>query len=509
MIRARYRNRRRNGKADRMRRWGHFSFVYLMGILLGGLVTFALCWVFGDNLLIAFIPILVLCACCWLLTRRDLDFVSNENGVRSLLLYFSCALVFMSSMRLGSVLQDNMVGWHAVNRLTAHNFMANKLLEVHNLELDTTNTGSYIDKTIKSDRYTRSLSFHGIIVFPVKGLKNAFVWKDVYSSCNYDFASDKSIESAYKVVRKRLQAAKASTPSRSHCFIRRYTQHNKDSYWQKVRAAMETTKGRDAVNEGELVFFHIESNDGVPTWKHLRYEALAYILWALIMAAVFYFTKEHKRDRYLRRTLWTIHSLGETWKSATQYLLHYFPVVALCAIFVFMYFLEVSMGFSESRPDGEILCRLGAFERDKVFGEGQWWRLISYAFLHGSFWHLTENVMGLLFVSSIMDEEVKPNLQCAIFLLASLFCGFVYLAFSDSIIVGASNGIFAMMGACLSLAVYRAYKNREYCLSILVLGVFCVCSLLYSFARGVSMLGHVTGLMCGIVMGLFLMGRRK
>ena len=57
----------------------------------------------------------------------------------------------MSSMGLGSVLQDNMVGWHAVNRLTAHNFMANKLLEVHNLELDTTNTGSYIDKTIKSD----------------------------------------------------------------------------------------------------------------------------------------------------------------------------------------------------------------------------------------------------------------------------------------------------------------------------------------------------------------------
>lgn len=508
MIRKRYRNSRGVDTAERMRRWGRFTLVGFLGIVLGGLATYAVSRLLGEIVLFALVVPLVFAVGCWLLTRHDLYFVSDEKGTRSLLYYLSGIMVFVSALNVKDVLSDVSTAWQPVDRLTASNVRAYEHIEVHDLELDTTKTGTYVERYLENSRHSRSLTFHGILLTQVKGLKNVFVRRDVYSSCSYDFVSDEQIEATYQEVLRRLHKAKAAMLLRTHCYISKYSHTDDNVYSQMAQAAMEATGGGGAVGGDDLVFFQIRSTDGVPTWKDLRFGAIVFALWAIVMAAVFFFTKEKKRARYRQRGPGFHLPRVESWQTGWHYLAHFWPVVVLAVVCVAMYVVELSQGFNESQPDSRILIRLGACDRYGVFTDDEWWRLLSYAFLHGSFRHLLENMIALLLVSYFMDEEVTPLSQCALFLVTSVLCGFVFLAFSERLFVGASGGLFGLMGCYLTLSAYRLSKTRVLSFPALVVGVVCVVSLLFSFARGVSMLGHVTGLVCGAVTGLVLIVRQ-
>lgn len=82
---------------------------------------------------------------------------------------------------------------------------------------------------------------------------------------------------------------------------------------------------------------------------------------------------------------------------------------------------------------------------------GEWWRLLTAAFLHGSWLHLAFN-MYVLFVLGPTLERVLGHVRfIVLYLVAALGGAVASYTFSDprSVSVGASGAIFGLMGAIL------------------------------------------------------------
>jgi membrane associated rhomboid family serine protease len=109
---------------------------------------------------------------------------------------------------------------------------------------------------------------------------------------------------------------------------------------------------------------------------------------------------------------------------------------------------------------------------------GEWWRLVTAAFLHGSFLHIAFNM----------------------YVLAALGGGVASYAFSDirTVSVGASGAIFGLMGA-LVVAGRRLRYDITQVLILLAINV-----VIGFFAPGVDWRAHLGGLVTGAVVAAIL-----
>ncbi|MEA3254369.1 MAG: rhomboid family intramembrane serine protease [Candidatus Altiarchaeota archaeon] len=134
------------------------------------------------------------------------------------------------------------------------------------------------------------------------------------------------------------------------------------------------------------------------------------------------------------------------------------------------------------------------------------WRLITSMFVHGGFNHLLYNLLTLFFLGtflcSLIGEKKFLRLYFAGGILGGIFVvvsGFLFGTL-NMITIGASGAIFAVGGA---LAILK--PNQPVLLFfiipmpmwIAIFGVF----LLLSFLPGVSLPGHLGGLVVGVILG--------
>lgn len=470
---------------NKLQAWGHYTLVWLVGSILTALAAHIINRQF-NHFLAFFIPAVMGSIVCWLFTRKDL------TGDR-----FKQACFFLSFVMLFGVLMIANRSWNyvtgnkaKVKHLTAANIKGNQYLEVCDLELDTSRTATYIARRIEHNRNYKNLVFEGTIIIQVKGLKNIFIQEETQTSCNYDFSTEQKLEETYEEVKRRLNIIKNRTPLHSHCYLTKIDNKNQGLVHAAYYAGLISKS-----DFNKLAIYEITSSAGeTPLWKNFKELAIIVCVWLVIMAAVFAFAKQGQDEE----TAFTKNDWKELFRLASTL----WPTVAIALICVAVYIVELSMGYKESHPDGDILYRLGALEGFRTLAEGQWWHLLAYAFLHGSFQHLLGNVCALLMISFFMLENVKPIGQAGIFLASSLFSGLCIIVFSGNEAVGASGGVFGMAGAYLTLSVYAWIMNGQRSLGMLLIGVGCLVSLLLSFARSVSMAGHIGGLACGILIGI-------
>jgi membrane associated rhomboid family serine protease len=171
----------------------------------------------------------------------------------------------------------------------------------------------------------------------------------------------------------------------------------------------------------------------------------------------------------------------------------------LIGINVAAYVLMVLVGGSASQAQGEV------FERGVTWGpsvaSGEWWRLVSGAFLHASPLHLLMN----MFLLYLLSRELEPAIGHVRFLLVyvvSLLGGAlgVMLVSPDAATLGASGAIFGLMGALVVLQL-RAKQNPWNS----GLGLLIVINLVITFLNPeISVGGHIGGLVAGAVAGLLV-----
>lgn len=115
----------------------------------------------------------------------------------------------------------------------------------------------------------------------------------------------------------------------------------------------------------------------------------------------------------------------------------------------------------------------------------KFWTIITYAFLHSTFFHLLFNMILLYFVGIIFMNLFNPKRFLFLYVLGVIFGGILFiLAFSflpvfsnrNDILIGASAGVMAIL---IFLATYtpqyRVFLFGVFSLPLWVFGVLMVC----------------------------------
>jgi membrane associated rhomboid family serine protease len=176
----------------------------------------------------------------------------------------------------------------------------------------------------------------------------------------------------------------------------------------------------------------------------------------------------------------------------------------LIGINVAVYALNLAQGSSLGRTSGSLFDK-GALFISSPFvpgglAEGEWWRLLTAAFLHGSVLHIGLNMFVLWMIGAPIEEAIGRGRFLALYLISGLAGSAGALLFDpNAITVGASGAIFGLLGAALVLERQRNYVLGGSALSFLVI------NLIFTFAiPNISIGGHLGGLAGGVLGALAL-----
>jgi membrane associated rhomboid family serine protease len=136
---------------------------------------------------------------------------------------------------------------------------------------------------------------------------------------------------------------------------------------------------------------------------------------------------------------------------------------------------------------------------------GDWWRLITAAFLHYGPFHLLLNMLALYWFGSLLEQRIGSGKFLMLYLVSGLAGSAGALVWSPlTPTVGASGAIFGILGAGLVLE-----QQRDYVFGGSALGIIIINFILTFSISSISKGGHIGGLIGGIVcaLGLTRFGR--
>ena len=137
--------------------------------------------------------------------------------------------------------------------------------------------------------------------------------------------------------------------------------------------------------------------------------------------------------------------------------------------------------------------------------QGDYWRLITAAFLHYGPFHLLTNMLALYWFGSLLEQRIGSGRFLMLYLVSGLAGSAGALLWSPLVpTVGASGAIFGILGAGLVLERQRDYVFGGSALGIIVINLV----LTFSIAN-ISIGGHIGGLIGGaaVALGLTRFGR--
>lgn len=168
----------------------------------------------------------------------------------------------------------------------------------------------------------------------------------------------------------------------------------------------------------------------------------------------------------------------------------------------------ISLGISvDSIPDSIknrvsnfVLIFLGAKYSPLIY-DGEIWRLVSCAFLHGSFLHIACNMYMLYIIGPQIERIYGKVKYIFIYLISCITSSTLSLVINPkSISVGASGGIFGLMGALLAFAlIERNNINREYTIGLIkTIGINLVIGIVII---NIDNAAHIGGFLGGVIFG--------
>ena len=188
---------------------------------------------------------------------------------------------------------------------------------------------------------------------------------------------------------------------------------------------------------------------------------------------------------------------------------------ALIGANVAIYLLMIASGGGTlNSPGGEFFVDGSLIGAARFNGEligvafGEWWRVVTSMFLHGSLIHLGMNMLFLWWVAAPVEEAIGRWRFALIYVAGGLGGAAGALVFGrfdlfDTSIgtptVGASGALFGVLGAAF---VFE--RQRNYVLGGGALGIILLNLLLSFTLANISIGGHLGGLVAGALAGLAL-----
>lgn len=174
-------------------------------------------------------------------------------------------------------------------------------------------------------------------------------------------------------------------------------------------------------------------------------------------------------------------------------------VMAICLLnYLGVYLLKLNYDQISS------MIVLGADYKMFTLGLGQFWRLLTYGFVHGGLLHLLMNMYSLYILGSFLEPSIGSKKYAFILLSSIIGGGLVNAIFSaNSILVGISGGLYGLMAIYFISAYQSGYLNRASIIQIILL------NLMINFMANVSILAHFGGFIVGVVSYLIFFDNKK
>ena len=183
-------------------------------------------------------------------------------------------------------------------------------------------------------------------------------------------------------------------------------------------------------------------------------------------------------------------------------------ILVNAAVFLFMdFFLPIT--------SLQVLIDFGGLSWYAVIREGEYYRLLTYMFLHGGFEHLVNNMIVLIFIGETVERFLGRWKYLLIYFSTGIVAGIVSIVYNMnrgvySLSIGASGAGFGIIGAlaCL-LAVNRGRLAGMTMPRVLF---FVAISLYGGFtSQGIDNAAHVGGLIMGVVVTaiVYFLTRRR
>jgi membrane associated rhomboid family serine protease len=179
--------------------------------------------------------------------------------------------------------------------------------------------------------------------------------------------------------------------------------------------------------------------------------------------------------------------------------------MVLIAVNVAVYLAELATGSGVNGSQGWI------FENGVLFGplvqEGEWWRLITSAFMHYGPFHLLLNMYGLYYAGTLLERAIGRWHFLLLYLASGLAGSAGALAWDAmrdqvTLTVGASGALFGILGALFVLERQGHLRTDGQIAGLIVINLVFT----FAFARFISVGGHIGGLIGGVV-SMYLLTR--
>ncbi len=169
---------------------------------------------------------------------------------------------------------------------------------------------------------------------------------------------------------------------------------------------------------------------------------------------------------------------------------------ALIGANVVIYLIEASQGGGLNSPGGSIVDKWALY--GPSVAQGDWWRLITAAFLHASILHIALNMYVLWVIGGPVERYLGRARFLALYFVSGLAGSAGALVLTPTAVtVGASGAIFGILGALLIIEWQTTGRLAGNAMTWIVI------NLALSFViSNISIGGHVGGLIGGILVTL-------
>jgi rhomboid protease GluP len=185
--------------------------------------------------------------------------------------------------------------------------------------------------------------------------------------------------------------------------------------------------------------------------------------------------------------------------------LTYLLVAGLAAVFVVEQLFPVAPARALFEPDLKTLVALGALSRRLVLEDGEWFRLFTAAFLHGSVIHLAGNGIALWMAGLVLEPLAGRGWLFSLFFVGALGGSLASMAINpaDTVSVGASGAIMGLLAAALVLAFRFPSGGQRTAIHVSLLRVFIPSMIPLAVHSGprIDFAAHLGGAVVGGLLG--------
>jgi membrane associated rhomboid family serine protease len=245
---------------------------------------------------------------------------------------------------------------------------------------------------------------------------------------------------------------------------------------------------------------------------------MAVIVFLLLVGGVAYrATTEAERRRLLERAVRRVSRWHTASRLSDPHILSFWtllrertpfaPVTPLLVGLNVLVFVLMHLGHGAAGAP-ETLISWGASVGPRTTN-GEWWRLATMMFVHGSVLHLLVNLLGLLAVGLLLERLVGPAALAAVYGAAGLSASaFGVVVSPTAVSVGASGAILGIYGLMLAFAiggVFDSSRPKVPCTLVTYFAPPAAVFILYSLhSSAISLRPELTAFVVGCISGLFL-----